>query len=356
MKKISLFLILLLLTFYTIHTREISYNEAHIVAENWTVDLERNFNDQVRIFNGREIYRDNIVVAYVFDLYPKGYVIVSPQDYLPPIKFYTLSNNFDKAGLFVRDVIFDGNKEIIKRVNNGKLVPEESLKSRNNKKFKHYLREEENEDTLSSLTAVTESVNPLLHTSWGQSDPYNKFCPFVEGEKGLTGCTPTAIAQILNYYEWPIRGKGSETYYDPGSKQTLTTTFDKEYEWWNMRDSYRDDEETEQEKEAVATLMFDVGVALHSMYGPYGTGTVSSYFNNIVKHFLYSPELKFVRFNNVNSIDKWFEIAKNQIDNAWVVEYGIFPYEGVGHSVVIDGYRIDGESKMIHMNFGNGSG
>ncbi len=352
MKATKIILLTMFVLTQIVFPKQITFNEAQIVAENWTFDLEENFNDQVRISDGREIFRENIIVAYVFDLYPKGFVIISPQDYLPPIKFYTLSNNFDKTGLFVQDVIFDGNKEIIKRVNIGKLVPEKSFKSRNMKNFRHYLREETNEDTLSSLNAAVESVEPLLYTAWGQGDPYNAFCPIVEGELTMTGCVPNAIAQIFNFYEWPLRGSGTETYYDNYSKQTLTTNFDKEYEWWNMRDSYNNDERTDQEKDAVATLMFDIGVALHSKYGFYGTGTFHTHYDNLVKHFLYSSDLQIVYYGDYNNIDKWFNIAKNQIDNGWPVDYSIWGTGG--HEVVIDGYRIDNNRKEVHINRGGG--
>ncbi len=75
------------------YAREITFNEAQIIAENWTEILEEDFGDQVRVMKGQEIVRENILVAYVFDFYPKGYVIISGQDYLPPIKMYSLNND-----------------------------------------------------------------------------------------------------------------------------------------------------------------------------------------------------------------------------------------------------------------------
>ncbi|MCK4889896.1 MAG: hypothetical protein KAS97_08190, partial [Candidatus Aminicenantes bacterium] len=64
--KILLFTILVLTQ--VLFPRQITFNEARVIAENWTEILEEKFNDQVRISDGREIYRDNIIVAYVFDL------------------------------------------------------------------------------------------------------------------------------------------------------------------------------------------------------------------------------------------------------------------------------------------------
>ncbi len=46
-------------------------------------------------------------------------------------------------------------------------------------------------------------VEPLLEVEWGQNEPYNEYCYTEDGYKAVTGCVPTAIAQILSYYEYP---------------------------------------------------------------------------------------------------------------------------------------------------------
>ena len=53
-------------------------------------------------------------------------------------------------------------------------------------------------------------VEPLLKTKWKQRSPYNYFCP-----KGYpAGCAAIAMAQVIRYYEWPKRGKGTHQYDD----------------------------------------------------------------------------------------------------------------------------------------------
>lgn len=57
-------------------------------------------------------------------------------------------------------------------------------------------------------TVVTYSdwvtAGPYLEVKWGQKKPYNKYCEKV-GAANLcvTGCTATALAQILSYYQYP---------------------------------------------------------------------------------------------------------------------------------------------------------
>ena len=49
-------------------------------------------------------------------------------------------------------------------------------------------------------------VAPLVTTTWNQFTPYNNLCPKIDGENPtLTGCTATAMAQVMNYWKWPAR-------------------------------------------------------------------------------------------------------------------------------------------------------
>lgn len=43
---------------------------------------------------------------------------------------------------------------------------------------------------------------------WGQSKPYNKYCFTDNGEKALTGCTATAIAQLMSIFRYPSKYGG----------------------------------------------------------------------------------------------------------------------------------------------------
>ena len=350
MKKIVLFVLVSMVILASIvSAKQISFNEANIVAENWTVELESKFNDQVRIADGKEIIREGRIVAYVFYFYPKGYVIVSAQDYLPPIKMYSLENDFDTSGQVLEHLIFDNFSTIIDKVNKGELDTKKDFSGKNKRNFAYLLREDLKYDTLDTLKGTTtEEVEPLLSTKWNQGEPYNMYVP---GD--YTGCVATAFAQIFNYYEWPGRGTGTETYYDPYSKQTLTANFDKEYKWWNMLDDYGYLNDPEENKNAVATLMYDVGVAVHMTYAENGSAANSAkYLYNLVEHLKYSSDIKEAWRVHFPDPDVWFNVAKNQLDNEWVCEYGI---SGTyGHSVVIDGYRISDGAKTIHINFGWG--
>ena len=62
---------------------------------------------------------------------------------------------------------------------------------------------------------VTGSVPPLLKTKWGQDRPYYDNCTITNNGKTyqcVTGCVATAMAQVMNYYQYPQRGTGSNSY------------------------------------------------------------------------------------------------------------------------------------------------
>jgi len=58
------------------------------------------------------------------------------------------------------------------------------------------------------------AVAPLLFTKWDQGVYYNQFCPKDPAgpdDRCVTGCVATALAQVLNYFRWPVVGEGEYT-------------------------------------------------------------------------------------------------------------------------------------------------
>lgn len=57
--------------------------------------------------------------------------------------------------------------------------------------------------TTKSQQKTYAAIAPLLTTKWNQFAPYNNLCPEYDGGISLTGCVATAMAQIMNYHQWP---------------------------------------------------------------------------------------------------------------------------------------------------------
>ena len=60
---------------------------------------------------------------------------------------------------------------------------------------------------------VKEDITPLVETTWNQEEPYNNLCPefLTTGNRCVTGCVATAMAQVL-YYTYRTKNGESSSY------------------------------------------------------------------------------------------------------------------------------------------------
>jgi hypothetical protein len=357
MKKICIFIIFLC-SCILVSAEPISFEVANRIARNWVINLQTCYNDDVTLLDGESIMRDGIVVGHVFHFYPRGYVIVSAQDYLPPIKVYSLKNNFADEGESLEEFIFKQNLEIIKKVKSAELDPEKYFMEKNRKDFRFLTREfPPLKKVISPVVFVQEvqavqEVPPLLSTTWYQGEPYNLKCPVINDQRCVTGCVATGFAQIMKYHAYLDRGQGSWSYRTYTHNIAVSTSFDHPYYWDLMLDNYPFPESgTVEQREAIAQLMFDVGVSLSMDYDPGGSGADSS--TAVITFpifFKYPGEI--IRVKKFGRNDpEWFELAKNHVDRGFPVAFSIYTQE-VGHLVVIDGYRISNGSTTFHINMG----
>ncbi len=132
--------------------------------------------------------------------------------------------------------------------------------------------------------AIT-SVQPLLQTKWDQGCYYNALCPADEaGPCGhaWTGCTITAIAQIMKFWNYPTKGTGKHSYIHPTYGNLSADFGATTYQWNQMPNNVTSP------NDAVATLMYHLGVSLDTEYGPGSSGAwdprdeLVQYFNSLV--------------------------------------------------------------------------
>ena len=207
-------------------------------------------------------------------------------------------------------------------------------------------------------------VAPLLKTSWNQNTPYNNQCPTADegGGRCPTGCVATAIAQIMNYWQWPKQGYGKHTNTDNNETRDFSQST---YDWDNMLDSYSD--YTEVQANAVAQLMADVGCAMNMMYRSSESGTWAiDAAQALLRNFSYSGELhmhhmmdkKGIKVNNLTAeqgseIDEDDEaLIRSELASKRPIYMGVSSRYQEKHAVVCDGYDAD---DYFHINFGWGS-
>lgn len=224
--------------------------------------------------------------------------------------------------------------------------------------FVRSVRDGESRPMRASVNNATPVVEPLVTTRWNQGEPYNLLCPY-DSSVGVTcptGCAATSMAQLINYHEWPVQGKGTKSY--NSSYGRFTVDFSKSvYDWANMKDryeSYYDEDKnivnewTDTEANAVAKLMYDCGVALEMTYGPYSSGAADTEMPlALCNYFNYHADLI---TRDGHTVDEFLARIKEELDNSRPLVFN-GQGSGGGHSYIVDGYD---SNDYLHVNWGWG--
>ena len=271
-------------------------------------------------------------VGYIVNLSPKGYVLVAADDIRVPVKAYSLNTMFHVLPEVYRDTLLS-ELTIPVVATTMKRAVSASSEETTNTVYWDFL--ENPPATMMKMAYVPDKK--LLTTTWNQGNPYNKFYPLIGNTRTLTGCTQTAIAQVMRFHEHPAIGSGVFT--QSWNGQTLTAVMNRPFNWDLMPDSALAGEIHEQEE--IAALMRDLAVLNEAAYGVTGTST-AFYTDRFQKAFDYDT-ISYMSINNSN----FFDIIKSEIDNSRPVLL-MLP----GHLTVADGYASDGAGKKIHVNMG----
>ena len=153
-----------------------------------------------------------------------GYVIVSADTRLPEVIAYSASSRFNRKQMPEAMKAFL--QTFVEKMNN---TP------------KNFVAKRRAPGRFFANAATLTSVEPLLgDIAFNQREPYNNACPVYNGERCVTGCVATAMAQVLKYYEYPTKMKGSNINYTtdengiPVTWNPSSTTFD----WTKIKDTY----------------------------------------------------------------------------------------------------------------------
>lgn len=194
------------------------------------------------------------------------------------------------------------------------------------------------------------TIAPILgNVEWGQDTPYNDLCPTVGGERSVTGCVATAISQIMYVHKYPTKGTGSKTYTSESNNLKLSVNFGATtYDWENMLPYYNNNYNSTQAN-AVATLMYHVGVAADMDYDPDGSGAASSIaLANLGTYFDYDKGIQTLPKDYMKEEDILNAIVADlEIGHPVYVSGATKNQEG--HAFVCDGMQSDG---YLHINWG----
>lgn len=282
---------------------------------------------------------------YVFpNANSKGFTIVSGDDRLPEIVGYSSQGSYDENNLPEGFVSFmKAYQNLYNKVNLGDAEALKNLaeiKAWRNKK--------------NASAASTSAVAPLLgNIEWDQTSPYNNMCPRYDSvHVAATGCVATAMAQVMAYYKYPKQLKADIPGYVNrwnGIPMEIPTITREEgiYDWDNMLPKYnKEANATQQQKDAVAKLMYHCGAAVQMNYGPESAAAVSA--TKLAKYFGYDADLMMDLSRSSFTLDKWMQIIDTELAAGRPVLYGGQASDG-GHQFICDGK--DGEG-LYHINWG----
>jgi len=206
-------------------------------------------------------------------------------------------------------------------------------------------------------------VKPLIKSKWGQQAPYYDLCPYdyenSTDHPCVTGCVATALAQVMNYYQYPEYGQDSYSY-TTSFGTTLSIDYDTvHFEWNKICDTYnyyyddngehqRSPTRSAEEQLAVAKLMKACGVSVAMGYGVGASGAYArDLVTALVKYFKYNPNILYKQKDDYSAED-WDAMITEDLLAGHPILYG--GNQGwSGHQFIIDGCKSNG---MYHFNFG----
>ena len=302
---------------------------------------------------------------YVFNV-GEGFVMVSADDAVVPVLGYSPSGHFnpDRIPDNFRAWV-QGYADAIEYAKTHELVADAAV--------------QEQWEALEAGRALRgggtrNAVGPLLTTKWDQDIPYNNLCPIDSDDDWVghvpTGCVATAMAQIINYHEYPAHGFGTHQYYNDRYGLQQADFANTTYQYNLMPDTFDYYAPIDPaQANAVATLMYNCGVAVNMDYDTYSSGAFTEAARAaLVTHFGYETQdaLKSRRYQAHSSMtglsywttstyytdDEWVVLLISELnENRPILYTGGGGDEGSAHAWVCDGYDND---TLFHFNWGWG--
>lgn len=345
MKRILL-LVLSIVMVTTVMAENVSPEQALEQARNFVLKREATGSRKVRRAPGTTTPKLTMTASkvsglYVFNIADGGFVVVSSDDRTTPILGFSDSGSLDPEQMPANmKAWLQGYADEIAWLEQHGITTVTVSKNGSGP------RRAGNHSTV--------AIAPLLSTTWNQGKPYNNFCPeYSQGNRAVTGCVATAMAQVMKYHQWPtaatttIPGYTTATYGLSLSSLSATT-----FDWANMKDSYRNNNWTSTEANAVAKLMQYCGWSVQMDYGP-SSGSNSRKVADALKNYFDYKATTQVVSRSLYTTAKWADLIYHELANDRPVVYG-GQSSGGGHEFVCDGYKYESGIDFFHINWGWG--
>ncbi len=281
-----------------------------------------------------------IPALYSFNISGNGFVIVSASNCVEPVLAYSPVGSLDPENVNPAcRAMLNSYVEIISVLQNEEAAQTATYKQRWDELLNH------------TFTCNPESKAILIQTKWGQDYPYNTFCPVIRDTVCPTGCVATAMASIIRYWQYPLKGAGTAA--TSWRNQTLRYYFTHDsnkfiYDSMPLRPARYNCEWNI--RRALGKLMYACGVTVRMGWDIGGSGTQSTYVPNaLTTYFRYSSDAKHITRGSYTDA-QWDKMLHSELDdNRRPIYYSAFDPTSsgadAGHAFVIAGSSSSDEHK-----------
>ena len=328
-----------------LHGQSVSIDKAIEIGKNQLLTVSKSNlkstslkKENIQFSKAEVIIENKDTLLYILnDTSNKGFVIVSADTRVMPIIGYSLDGNLDESNQSPAFTEWMANiKHEIAQIKSDNLPSEKGIITAWN-------------DLLNLKSGSISSVAPLLKTTWDQGCYYNEQCPSEANNPGICnhvpiGCTITAMAQIMKYWNYPTIGTGSYSYTHPVYGK-LSADFGATNYLWSQMPAHLTGPNSE-----IAKLMFHCGVSDNIDYSLAGSSaSTEGAAEALSKYFLYSKNYKHI-YGKRYKIEDWVNLLKLELESHRPILYA--GNSGcIGHAFVCDGYQ---NGNYFHFNWGWG--
>ncbi len=276
---------------------------------------------------------------YVFNAQAsEGYVIVAGDDRVPAVLGYSDNGTFDPADVPpAMQALLDGYAAQIAGLPQDAQAPQQVSRT---------------------------PIRPLLHSIWGQGEPFNYYLPYTRTTTSdgvtrawhaKTGCVATAMAQVMYYHKWPSGTTQTiPAYTSSTTSNGKTLTFDRPampvttFNWDAMKNTYNTTDSANASGKAVARLMEYCDQALEmQFYASSSSAQTSEIPMALTSYFDYDATARYVKRISYTTTE-WESLLYSELEAGRPVVYRGDKNPG-GHAFVCDGCDASG---LFHINWG----
>lgn len=287
------------------------------------------------------------LLAYVFDLAPQGFVVVTASTDLVPVITYSHTGSFpweeDPLNLLLHMLRHD----LSLRMKARDLVDESRIQAYH----------DQWDDYLSGkilLLAPGDSWPPdgqtitggWVETQWHQRSPYNDECPIdpVTSDRCVVGCVATAMGQIVNFWQYPdsviFSTLDSYTTETRGISIDATEASIPEIDYNDGFPSFA----------TCADISYACGVSVYMDYTSVGSGANHW---DCAQGYRMDFDYDVADWKDADDWD-FYDVLEQNMKDSMPAQLGIVSSQ-YGHSIVCDGFRETVTDDEWHLNFGWGS-